>query len=95
MNQSTITNDQHYLAFPNDTKSEIKKARVQVARAANHELIQLYWWFGKAITKKQEELGWSKSVVEQLANDLQKTFNGRSAEWILCSQYLKYKENLP
>ncbi|MCJ8273013.1 MAG: DUF1016 N-terminal domain-containing protein, partial [Psychrosphaera sp.] len=57
-----------------DVKKEIRKARIQVSRTANRELIQLYWALGKSITDKQEQLGWGKSVVEQLALDLQKTF---------------------
>ena len=79
-----------------EAKTEIRKVRINVSRAANREIIQLYWWFGKAITKKQEELGWGKSVVEQLANDLQKTFDGRSGFsvrniWNMRKFYLEYQ----
>jgi len=72
MNPQIISNEQNYQLFLDDVKNEIRKARVQVARKANHELIRLYWALGKSITEKQEQLGWGKSVVEQLALDLQK-----------------------
>lgn len=38
----------------------------------------LYWEIGKAIQKKQEQLGWGKAVVETLAKDLQAAFPGRN-----------------
>lgn len=71
---------QDYISFLDNVKSEIRKARVQVYRVANRELIRLYWKLGKTITEKQKQLGWGKSVVEQLAKDLQKTFVGRREE---------------
>jgi len=98
MNQSTIPHEQHYLAFLDDVKSEIRKARTQVARAANRELIQLYWTLGKAIADKQEQLGWGKSVVEQLAKDLQKNFEGRRGFstqnlWYMRQFYIEYQDD--
>ncbi len=44
----------------------------------NRELVGLYWEIGKAIQKKQEQLGWGKAVVETLAKDLQAAFPGRN-----------------
>ncbi|MBC8522664.1 DUF1016 domain-containing protein [PVC group bacterium] len=98
MNQSTIPHEQHYLAFLDDVKYKIRKARVQVARATNRELIQLYWTLGKAIADKQEQLGWGKSVVEQLAKDLQKNFEGRSGFstqnlWYMRQFYKEYQDD--
>lgn len=98
MNQQTISTEQHYLAFLDNFKAEIRKARVNVARTANRELIQLYWCLGKTIAEKQEQLGWGKSVVEQLAKDLQKTFEGRSGFstqnlWYMRQFYREYHED--
>lgn len=78
MNSTLFTNEQQYLLFLDEIKSEIRGARIRVANSANRELIQLYWRLGKMITEKQEELGWGKSVVEQLSKDLQKVFEGKS-----------------
>ncbi len=99
MKQSTIPHEQHYLAFLDDVKSEIRKARVQVARAANRELIQLYWTLGKAIADKQEQLGWGKSVVEQLAKDLKNNFEGRRGFstqnlWYMRQFYIEYQDDV-
>jgi hypothetical protein len=38
--------------------------RISAARAANRELILLYWDIGSSIVEKQQALGWGKSVVE-------------------------------
>jgi predicted nuclease of restriction endonuclease-like (RecB) superfamily len=51
-----------------------------------------------SIVDKQEQLGWGKSVVENLAQDLQKEFPGTkgfSARnlWLMRSFYLEYKDN--
>ncbi len=78
MNKKIMPNEPQYRQFLDEVKTEIRQAKIRVARSANHELIQLYWRLGKAITDKQEALGWGKSVVEQLARDLQRIFEGRS-----------------
>lgn len=53
---------------------------------------------GKTITEKQEQLGRGKSVVEQLAKDLQKAFDGRSGFsaqnlWYMRQFYLAYRDH--
>ena len=64
-------------------------------RAVNHELLALYLEIGEAIYRKQEELGWGKSVVKTLAHDLQTEFPGRngfSAQnlWLMRQFYREY-----
>lgn len=98
MKKSIIPDEQLYMAFLDDVKSEIRKARIQVARIANRELIQLYWTLGKAITNKQEQLGWGKSVVEQLAKDLKVNFEGRKGFstqnlWYMRQFYIEYQDD--
>lgn len=98
MNSTVVTNKQQYLHFLEEIKSEIQKARIRVAKSANRELIQLYWQLGKMITDKQNELGWGKSVVEQLAKDLQKTFDGKSGYstqnlWYMRQFYKEYQQD--
>ena len=45
-------------------------------RAVNRELITLYWDIGCLIVARQQIAGWGKSVVEQLAKDLQTDMPG-------------------
>jgi hypothetical protein len=51
-------------------KARIQAARIAVARAANRELILLYWDLGRGIVEKQGLMGWGKTVVERLSGDL-------------------------
>ncbi len=79
-------------------KDLVRNSRIRVAQAANKELIQLYWWIGKEIAEKQEQLGWGKSVVEQLSQDLRNTFSGRSGFsvqnlWYMRQFYLEYRDD--
>ncbi len=76
-------------------KSRIRQAQYQALRAANKELLGLYWDLGESILRKQETLGWGKSVVENLARDLQAEFpgkNGFSARnlWNMRDFYTEY-----
>lgn len=52
-------------------KARIQSARNSAGRAANRELILLYWDLGRSIVEKQQALGWGKAVVERLSADLQ------------------------
>jgi len=84
-----------YNAFLKTIKSEIQTARVKAARVVNKELIHLYWKIGELIVKKQEELGWGKSVVEKLSKDIRSEFagvNGFSARnlWDMKRLYEQY-----
>lgn len=67
-----------YGSFLADLKVRIRQAQYQAFRAANKELLQLYWEIGESIHLKQEEVGWGKAVVETLARDLQAEFPGRN-----------------
>lgn len=96
MSDLTILNEPHYRRFLDTVKTEIQQTKIQVARTTNRELIQLYWKIGKTITQKQEELGWGKSVVAQLSQDLQTAFTGRSGFstqnlWYMRSFYKEYQ----
>ncbi len=81
-----------------EIKEKIYRAQYQAMKAVNKELIRLYWDIGKAIVEKQEELGWGKSVVENLAWDLQQEFTGIKGFstdnlWRMRKFYLAYKCN--
>lgn len=86
-----------YKDFVTDIKKRIKSAQYEAMKAVNKQAIQLNWDIGKMIVEKQEQLGWGKSVVEQLSKDLQKEFPGQrgwSAQnlWNMRQFYLEYKD---
>ncbi|MBN2453623.1 MAG: DUF1016 family protein [Candidatus Omnitrophica bacterium] len=70
---SDVTNYKNLLQ---EVKERIHKAQYDALRAVNKELIALYWDIGSLIMAKQKKYGWGKSVVENLAKDLQKEFPG-------------------
>ncbi|HEY5550691.1 MAG TPA: PDDEXK nuclease domain-containing protein [Opitutaceae bacterium] len=72
--KSLVPLDPGYLAFVDEMKARVAAARLSAARAVNRDLILLYWDIGRAIEEKQRTLGWGKSVVETLANDLRTAF---------------------
>jgi predicted nuclease of restriction endonuclease-like (RecB) superfamily len=67
-----------YPGFLIEIKARIRQAQHQALRAVNAELLGLYRDIGESIHRKQETLGWGKSVVETLARDLQAEFPGRN-----------------
>ena len=74
-NQISNSNGQ-YLSFRDDIMKRIRSAQYEAMRAVNKEMISLYWDIGRQITQRQKELGWGKSVVENLSRDIQKEFPG-------------------
>ena len=87
-----------YLSFFMEIKEMIFHAQLNAMQAVNHELLSLYTDIGKSIIDKQENLGWGKSVVENLSHDLQKEFPGIKGFsianlWRMRLFYLAYNEN--
>ena len=68
----------NYGAFLLEVKAQIRQRQFQALRAANRELLDLYWWLGENISRRQLEQGWGKGVVEALARDLHAEFPGRN-----------------
>jgi len=76
----------------------ILEARATVSRTVNFVAIVQNLEIGKMIVEKQEQLGWGKSVVEQLSKDLQTEFPGQqgwSARnlWLMKQFYETYRSN--
>ena len=69
-------NNGEYLNFRDDIMRRIRSAQYEAMRAVNKEMISLYWDIGRQITERQKELGWGKSVVENLSKDIQQEFPG-------------------
>jgi predicted nuclease of restriction endonuclease-like (RecB) superfamily len=70
--------NQSYNGFITDIKQRIRTAQYAAMKAVNKEQIQLNWDIGRMIVEKQEQHGWGKSIVEQVAKDLQEEFPGQS-----------------
>lgn len=88
-----------YETFLAELKERIQSARLRAAVAVNCEMIELYWQIGRDIVERQKAHRWGKSVVEQLARDLQTEFPGISGfsprnVWRMRSFYLAYTEEV-
>lgn len=55
-------------------KTRIATAQIRAARAANTELISLYWHIGQEIIQRQKETKWGGKLLEKLSKDLQNEF---------------------
>ena len=82
-----------------EIKARIARSRIEAALAANHVLIDLYWHIGRSIVERQKLQGWGKSVVEQLARDIQAAFPGipgfsQNNIWRMRAFYLAYTEEV-
>ena len=87
-----------YSTFLTEIKQRIRNAQYTALKAVNKEQIQLNFDLGKRIVEKQEQLGWGKSVVEQLSKDLQEEFPGQSGWsarnlWRMRQFYFEYRQN--
>ncbi|GAA6621002.1 YhcG family protein [Scytonema sp. NUACC26] len=81
-----------------EVKQRIRSAQYEALKAVNKELIALYWDIDKIIVTRQQGSSWGKSVVEQLAKDLQAEFPGISGFsarniWNMRSFYVTYSQN--
>ncbi|MCG2726798.1 MAG: PDDEXK nuclease domain-containing protein [Elusimicrobia bacterium] len=95
---SKIIKFNKYHDFLEDIKQRVRKSQYKALKAVNKELILLYWDIGGKIIDKQMAFGWGKSVVENLAKDLQKEFpgiKGFSARniWYMRNFYRSYAHN--
>jgi DUF1016 N-terminal domain len=74
----TSPTSEDYRYFLIEVKQRIRSAQYEALKAVNKELIALYWDIGAMIVFRQQEASWGRSVVEQLAKDLQAEFPGIS-----------------
>jgi predicted nuclease of restriction endonuclease-like (RecB) superfamily len=81
-----------------EIKARIRTAQYEALKVVNKELINLYWDIGQMILTRQEEQAWGKSVVKNLAKDLQTEFPGASGFsvanlWRMKLFYETYRNN--
>lgn len=93
-----LPSNKGYTDFLIQVKKRIRKAQYEALKAVNKELIGLYWDIGRMIVEKQKEFGWGKSIVENLANDLQKEYPGMRGFsvqniWYMRQFYVNYRDN--
>jgi len=55
-------------------KARVRSTQVRAARAANTEVLGLYWSIGRDILDRQDQAGWGTGVVDRLAADLRLEF---------------------
>lgn len=69
-----LTLTAEYRAFLESLKERVRTARLSAARAANRELVRLYWSIGRDILARQSDAGWGAKVIDRLARDLRRAF---------------------
>jgi predicted nuclease of restriction endonuclease-like (RecB) superfamily len=93
-----MTPDSNYQNFLLELKNRIRAAQYAALKAVNQESLALYWHIGQQIVQKQALFGWGKSIVEQLAKDIQTEFvgvTGFSARnlWLMKQFYETYSKS--
>lgn len=88
-----------YLELLESLKNRIQQRQTQAMLSVNRELIQLYWEIGREIVSRQEQAKWGQSVLERLADDLQKALPGvggfsRSNVFRMRAFYLAYRDSM-
>ncbi|QJW35057.1 PDDEXK nuclease domain-containing protein [Cellulosimicrobium protaetiae] len=63
-----------YAELLTDLKARVRATQFRAARAANTEVLRLYWSIGHDILERQRTAGWGAKVVTRLAADLQREF---------------------
>jgi hypothetical protein len=87
----------NYAALLAEIKERVRTAQHHALKAVNEELVGLYWDIGCMIVQRQAGETWGKSIVQKLADDLQREFpgiNGFSASnlWRMKSFYEAYRD---
>ncbi len=87
-----------FFHFVEEIKQTILKAQYKALQSVNREQINLYWEIGRLIVERQQAHGWGKSIVENLALELQNAFpnsKGYSARnlWRMKSLFDEYSRS--
>jgi len=59
-----------YANLLSDIKIRIRQAQVKATFSANTEMIMMYWDVGRMIHERQQQEGWSASIIPHLSRDL-------------------------
>lgn len=63
-----------YKEFIADLKQRVRTTQFRAVRAANTEVLRLYWSVGRDILDRQKDEGWGAKVVDQISADLRREF---------------------
>lgn len=63
-----------YVQLLETLKERVRSTQVRAARAANTELLRLYWSIGRDVLDRQQHAGWGGKVIDRLAGDLRDAF---------------------
>jgi predicted nuclease of restriction endonuclease-like (RecB) superfamily len=63
-----------YVEWIAEVKARVRAAQFRAIRAANREVIHLYWSIGRDILARQEQFGWGAKVIQKAASDLRSEF---------------------
>ncbi|WP_423462093.1 DUF1016 N-terminal domain-containing protein [Promicromonospora sp. MS192] len=80
MTISTTTDSREpdgYDAFITDLKHRVRSTQFRMVRAANTELLRLFWNVGNEILTRQRDQGWGAKVVDRISADLRREFPGQ------------------
>jgi predicted nuclease of restriction endonuclease-like (RecB) superfamily len=95
---NSVMDKDEYNTFLTEIRDRIRKSQYEALRSVNKELIVLYRDIGMMIVERQEKYGWGKSIVENLASDLQneypgiKGFSARNL-WNMRNFYVLYRDD--
>ena len=66
-----------YKEFIADLKQRVRTTQFRAVRAANTEVLRLYWSVGRDILDRQSTEGWGAKVVDQISADMRREFPGQ------------------
>lgn len=72
--EKTVGLPEDYPQFLDELEAQVRRARLRATRAANTELLILYWTLGHSLLERQRVHGWGSKVIDQLARDLRSEF---------------------
>jgi predicted nuclease of restriction endonuclease-like (RecB) superfamily len=87
-----------FQTFVEEVKQKIKAAQYKALQKVNKEQIALYWEIGQLILERQEQHGWGKNVVENLAKELKVEFSDTTGFsprnlWYMRTLYKEYSKS--
>ncbi|MBS9775298.1 DUF1016 family protein [Candidatus Gracilibacteria bacterium] len=97
-NKTLKTSSSEYKKFLVDIKQEILQSQKRAFKQVNKELVQLYFKIGNLISQKINKSDWGKSIVENVSDDIKRTFPGikgfsKQNIWNMIKFYEFYNQN--
>jgi len=89
---------QEYKYFLKEIVNNIENAKINASQQMTSILVELNYLNGKSIVEKQEKYAWGSSIIKQLSDDLNKTYDSLQGYSVSNLQYmrqfyLEYKDN--